>query len=35
MAAENEWRQQKEKTTENTSGERYLRKSIICKALFI
>lgn len=34
MAAGNEWRQQKEKTTENKiCGESYLRKTIICKAL--
>lgn len=35
MTAENEWRQQKEKTVENKmSGEIYVKKSIICKARF-
>lgn len=35
MTAENEWRQQKEKTVENKMrGENYVRKSVICKAPF-
>lgn len=35
MTAENEWRQQKEKTVENKMrGENYVRKSVICKAQF-
>lgn len=33
MTAENEWRQQEEKTAENKmSGESYVKKTIICKA---
>lgn len=36
MTAENEWRQQKEKTVENKmSGESYVRKNIIYKAQFL
>lgn len=35
MTAENEWRQQKEKTVENKMrGENYVRKRVICKAQF-